>query len=114
MSLMTKPACNIAFGAWYYYMNATGNGRADTPIYAKEYCEGQGQGANLVTGLRSHFLGPDKANGVIGSIGELDPSDPSYEYVTDIKNTFDPMIGSVTTTHPFFVPFATDTPRYCR
>jgi hypothetical protein len=114
MSLMTDPACNIAFGAWYYYMNATGNGRTSSPVYAKDYCDGNGVTANLVTGLRSHFLGPDKANGVINDISELDPNDSSYEYVTDIKARFDPMIGTVSTTHPFFVPLAPEKSRYCR
>lgn len=118
MSLMQKRACNVGFGAWYYYENATGNGNGSKTTYAEQYCAGQGTSANLVTGLRSHLMGPDVGRGVIANIAgvnALQNSDSnSYEYVTEIKSRFDGMIGAVSGTHPFFVLLQPEKPRYCR
>jgi hypothetical protein len=118
MSLMQKRACNVGFGAWYYYENATGNGSASKTTYAEEYCAGQGTAANLVTGLRSHLRGPDLGRGVVGSmagVNALQATDPdSYAYVTEIKTRFDGMVGAVNGTHPFFVLLQPEKPRYCK
>ena len=118
MSLMQKRACNVGFGAWYYYENATGNGNGSKTTYAEQYCAGQGTAANLVTGLRSHLMGPDVGRGVIANIAgvnALQNSDSSsYEYVTEIKSRFDGMIGAVSGTHPFFALLQPEKPRYCR
>jgi hypothetical protein len=117
-SLLTRRACNIAMGAWYYYVNATGNGDPGKPTYAADYCGGRGTAANLVTGLRSHLLGPDGANGVVrdaAAFEALRATDAgSYEYVSEIKARFDAMIGPTSGTHPFFEPLVPEPARYCR
>jgi hypothetical protein len=117
MSLMTTPACNVALGAWYYYVNATGNGNASRATYIDDYCAGGGTAANIVTGLRSHLEGPSSAHGVIDASGlaALANSDPgSYGYVTAIKGWFDGMIGPSAGTHPFFLALTPSPAQYCR
>lgn len=118
MSLMQKRACNIGFGAWYYYQAATSNGNASKTTYPENYCAGTATAGNLVTGLRSHFKGPEVGRGVIGSmtgVNALQSSDnDSYVYITEIKKYFDSMNGAVNGTHPFFVLLQPEKARYCR
>ncbi len=96
--------CNIALGAWYYFINATGNG--DPPCYAYQYCQGQGTGANLVVGMLSHLRGPAGAN--------YDPNDPfAGTYVEWIKDWFDDMISDVPDPHPFIIDLEPNHLQYC-
>jgi hypothetical protein len=110
-AVMNDPSCNIALGAWYYYVYATGNGAAQT-TQLDAYCAGQGTSANLVTGLLSHYLGPDGGRGVVTSMGSL--SGAPYDYVVSIKSLFDTMIPAAGGTHPFFVKLAPRPSQYCR
>lgn len=118
MSLLQDVACNVAFGAYYYYMNATGNGSSAKPTYAAAYCAGHGVEANLVTGLLSHLTGPSGGKGVItgmAGVDALEGSDPNaHEYVTRIKSWFDVMLPTAGGTHPFFLLHAPARERFCR
>jgi hypothetical protein len=119
MSLMTKRACNVAFGAWYYYVNATGNGNASKTTYPFQYCGNvTPTPATLVTGLRSHLMGSDIGRGAIttmAGVNALQNTDgTSFEYVTQIKQRFDGAIGAVNGTHPFFVLLQPEKAKYCR
>ncbi|WP_146645633.1 hypothetical protein [Labilithrix luteola] len=117
LSLMKSPRCNIALGAWYYYMNATGNG-GGSATYASQYCEGKGTAGNLITGLLSHLDGAEGGHGVIsnqGGIDALQSNDPGgYDYVTNIKASFDKMLGPISGTHPFFRILPPSPSQYCR
>jgi uncharacterized membrane protein YfcA len=108
---MNDPACNVALGAWYYYLYATGNGAAQT-MHLDAYCAGQGVSANLVTGLLSHYLGPDGGRGIVYDLGSLWGA--PYDYVASIKALFDTMIPPAGGTHPFFVPLSPSPSQYCR
>ena len=117
MSLMQSTACNVGLGTWYYYISATGNGKASAPTYTTPYCNGQGTAGNLVTGLLSHLKGPGGGKGVIpnmAGVNALQTSDNNaYQYITQIKTSFDTMVGAVAGTHPFFVTLNPDTAMYC-
>jgi hypothetical protein len=110
-AVMNDPACNIALGAWYYYLYATGNGAAQT-MHLDAYCTGQGVSANLVTGLLSHYLGPDNGRGIVSDMGSLWGA--AYDYVAAIKSLFDTMIPPAGGTHPFFVQLSPHPSQYCR
>ncbi len=119
MAVMTKRACNVAFGAWYYYVNATGNGNASKTTYPFQYCGNVAPTpATLVTGLRSHLRGSDGGRGAIttmAGVNALQNTDgASYEYVTEIKQRFDGALGALNGTHPFFVVLQPEKPKYCR
>ncbi|MBX3187834.1 MAG: hypothetical protein KF819_12495 [Labilithrix sp.] len=118
MSLMQSPACNIALGAWYYYVFASGNGDPAKVTYVNPYCAGTGTAGNLVTGLLSHLKGPDGGKGVIpdvAGVGALMGTDANaHRYVTQIKASFDAMVGAVSGTHPFFVTLPPSPTQYCR
>ncbi|MDB4945037.1 MAG: hypothetical protein JWP97_4571 [Labilithrix sp.] len=118
MSLMKSPACNVGLGAWYYYYNATSNGKASAPTYLATYCGGGGTPGNLITGLLSHLEGPENGKGVIGSTGALGALKSSngggYDYVSQIKTWFDGMVGPISGTHPFFMTLAPNASQYCR
>lgn len=114
-SLVESVPCNVGFGAWYVYLNATGNGKSSGGTYLADYCAGQGTKANLVTGFRSFLEGPTAAYGVLGSMSALQSSDSNgYAYIDAMKTSFDAMIGTVSGTHPFFLPLAPSTSTYCR
>jgi len=89
MAMMTNVACNVALGAWYYYVNATGQGTQSKTIYVYNYCSaGCGQlcptAATLTVGLLSHLNGPSGAYRTdSGSLG----------YVSAIKTTFQQCLG---------------------
>lgn len=102
--LVEDVACNIGFGAWYVYLNATGNGSASKPTYVADYCAGQGTAANLVTGLRTFLEGPSAVHGFV----------EGNSYVSAIKSTFDTMVGTVTGTHPFYLTLSPSRSTYCR
>ncbi len=119
LSLMESVPCNVGMGAWYYYTYATGNGNPGKVTYLSQYCAGQGTGANLITGLRSHLEGPASAYGVVPNVTSLDAlmtSDSNaYDYVSTIMGWFDKMEGitSVTDSHPFFIPLGPNPVQYC-
>lgn len=114
-SLVESVSCNVGIGAWYVYMNATGNGKSTGTTYLSNYCAGQGTKANLVTGLSSFLEGPTAAYGALGSMSQVQSSDGgSYAYINAIKTSFDAMIGPVGGTHPFFLPLVPTTSSYCR
>lgn len=115
---MQSLACNVGLGAWYYYLNATGNGKPSAATYLAAYCAGQGTAADLVTGLLSHLKGPDGGKGVIATINGVNAlqgtDNGAYQYVTSIKTQFDSMVGPVTGTHPFFIGLLPNQTQYCR
>jgi hypothetical protein len=115
---MQNRACNVALGAWYYYLNATANGKPSAPTLLSAYCSGQGTSGNLVTGLLSHLKGPQSGKGVVADMNgvkALQSTDSTaYQYVTTIKTWFDAMIGPVSGTHPFFIKLAPNSTQYCR
>ncbi len=117
LSVMQDVACNVAMGAWYYFINATGNGKASAVTYPDQYCGGGGTGGNLVTGLLSHLKGSEGGRGYLanqGALNALQASDPGgYGYVTEIKRWWDGMVGPVAGTHPFFLRLAPDPAQYC-
>lgn len=113
-AMMETPACNVALGAWYYYVNATGNGDPKSATYIDGYCAGGGTAADIVTGLRSHLDGPSGGRGIV-DLPTLASSDPgAYAYVSAIKGWFDGMLGPSTGTHPFFLTLAPAPRQYCR
>jgi len=118
LSVMRDVACNVGLGAWYYYLNATANGKPSTTTYLSSYCAGQGTAGNLITGLRSHYAGPDGGRGVISNLSALNAlqgtDNGGYQYVTAIKTQFDALVGPVSGTHPFFLTLSPDSTQYCR
>ncbi len=117
-ALMTDVACNVAMGGWYYYENATGNGRASKVTYTDEYCAGGGTAGNVITGLMSHLLGDENGKGVIANDTELaalkGKSSDAFGYVSEIKTNVDAMIGPVSGTHPFYMLLPPSTATYCK
>jgi hypothetical protein len=103
-SWMQTPSCNIALAAWYYFENATGNGGQD-PIYAYQYCQGQGIAGDMVIGLLSHLEGP----------GFPRPPDASNPYVTGIKSRFVSLLGgTLPSPDPFTQQLSPETTKYCK
>jgi hypothetical protein len=117
-SILTTPACNVPLGAWYYYVNATGNGNATSTTYIYDYCGGKGTAANVITGLRSHLNGPSGGRGVIADVNALNALQSSdyggYQYASTIKGWFDGMIGPVAGKDPFFFTLSPSPSTYCR
>jgi hypothetical protein len=111
MALMTSVPCNIALGAWYYYVNATGQGTPGRTVYVYQYCTpGCGQNcptaATLTVGLLSHLNGPSGAY-------STDPG--SLSYVNDIKATFQKCLGgTLPNPDPFNVKLSPARSQYCQ
>ena len=104
--LKTIP-CNVGIGAWYYYLNATGNGQlGNPPVWAWNYCNGEGTAANLVIGLLCHLQG---ANAI--SYNESNPWE--HQYVSTIRDYFDLMIPSSSEPHPFLRQLQPNVSQYC-
>jgi hypothetical protein len=118
MSLMQNVACNVAMGAWFYFVAATGNGKAATTTYPPDYCKGTGTAGNLITGLRSHLRGFEGGRGIVAdqnALNALQGTDgASYGYVTAIKTSWDNMVGPVAGAHPFFQVMPPQPQRYCK
>ncbi|CAN5921270.1 hypothetical protein BH11MYX4_BH11MYX4_44880 [soil metagenome] len=118
LATMKDVACNVGLGAWYYYYNASSNGKASAPTYLSAYCGGGGTAGNLVTGLLSHLQGPESGKGVIPNMAGLNAlqttNNGAYQYVTQIKSQFDGMVGAVSGTHPFFLTLVPNKTQYCR
>jgi hypothetical protein len=111
MAMMTNVACNVALGAWYYYVNATGQGSQTKTIYVYNYCTpGCGTScptaATLTVGLLSHLNGPSGAYRTdSGSLG----------YVSAIKTTFQQCLGgTLPTPDPFTVKLNPARAQYCQ
>jgi hypothetical protein len=115
---MQDVSCNVAMGAWYYYVFATGNGKPAAVTYPIDYCAGRGTAATLITGLRSHLEGAESARGAItnqGALNALQSTAPGpYRYITEIKGSFDAGLGAIAGTHPFFLLLNPDPMRYCK
>lgn len=118
LSTVEDVACNVGLGAWYVYLNATGNGKSTTATYLDSYCKGQGTAGNLITGFRSYVEGPSLGKGIIpnqAGVNALQSSDANvYNYVTAIKGSFDGMIPPGAGTHPFFVLLHPNPTQFCR
>jgi hypothetical protein len=103
LSFMKDPSCNIGLAAWYYLTNATGNGGA-SPIYAFDYCKGNGVAGDMIIGLLSHLEGP----------GFPRPPDATNPYVTGIKSRFAALLGGLPSPDPFTETLAPEPAKYCR
>ncbi len=117
MSLMQNVACNVGMGAWFYFVNSSGNGKASAVTYPDAYCAGTGTAGNLITGLLSHLKGSEGGRGFIANqagLNALQGTDAgAYQYVTQIKTWFDGMLGASAGTHPFFLRLAPNPTQYC-
>jgi hypothetical protein len=117
LPFMKNTACNVALGTWYYYAMAMGNGNSKSFTYLDAYCAGKGTSGNLITGLLSHYAGPEDGHGVLANMGAVNglqnTNGGAYEYVTEIKTSFDSMV-SPRASHPFFLKLVPNASRYCR
>ena len=102
-SMMLDVNCNVAIGAWYYFIFASGNG-GSTVVWVDQYCSGGGVAGNLHIGMASFLMGGDAAHSSL--------SGADY-YVNDIKSWFDPCV-TYTGTHPFELAIQPDTSKYCK
>ena len=101
-AMMLDVNCNVAIGAWYYFIFASGNG-GPTVVWVDQYCSGGGVAANLHVGMASFLMGGDAAH---SSLAGAD------YYYNEIKSWFDPCV-TYTGTHPFELPIQPDTSKYC-
>ncbi len=100
--MMRDVACNIAIGAWYYFIFGSGNG-GDTAVWVWGYCQGNGVTGNLHIGMACHLMGAEAAH---SSLSGAD------FYYNQIKEWFDPCV-TYTGTHPFERPLEPDIAKYC-
>ena len=111
MAMMTSVPCNVALGAWYYYINATGQGTQSKTIYVYNYCTpGCGTScptaATLTVGLLSHLNGPS---------GAYRTDSGSLSYVSAIKATFQLCLGgTLPSPDPFTVKLNPARTQYCQ
>ncbi len=111
MAMMTSVACNAALGAWYYYVNATGQGTQNKTIYVYQYCTAGcamscPTAATLTVGLLSHLNGPS---------GAYKTDSGSLSYVNDIKGTFQACLGgTLPSPDPFTVKLNPARTQYCQ
>jgi hypothetical protein len=111
-AFMETPQCNIGMGAWAYYLFATGGGDAATTQYQDAICAGQGQSADLATGLCAYLEGPSNTFANIKSMSDVPAG--AMDYVTKIKGLMDCALGTVSGTHPLFISLAPNPPQYCK
>jgi hypothetical protein len=102
-AMMLDVNCNIAIGAWYYFIFASGNGGSNV-VWVDQYCAGRGVAGNLHIGMASFLMGGDAAH---SSLSGAD------FYYNEIKSWFDPCV-TYTGTHPFELSIQPDTDKYCR
>ncbi len=102
-AMMLDVNCNIAIGAWYYFIFASGNG-GSTSVWVDQYCAGGGIAGTLHIGMACFLMGADAAHSSL--------SGADY-YYNEIKGWFDPCV-TYTGTHPFELPIQPDTSQYCR
>jgi hypothetical protein len=101
-AMMLDVNCNIAIGAWYYFIFASGNG-GPSVVWVDQYCAGGGVAGNLHIGIASFLMGGDAAH---TSLSGAD------FYYNEIKSWFDPCV-TYTGTHPFELTIQPDTQKYC-
>lgn len=101
-AMMLDVNCNIAIGAWYYFIFASGNG-GSTSVWVDQYCAGGGIAGTLHIGMACFLMGADAAHSSL--------SGAAY-YYNEIKGWFDPCV-TYTGTHPFELPIQPDTSQYC-
>jgi hypothetical protein len=102
-SMMAEPACNVAIGAWYYFIFASGNGGSSV-VWVPEYCSGGGVAGNLHIGIASFLMGGDAAH---QSLSGAD------FYYNEIKGWFDPCV-TYSGTHPFELTIPPERKKYCK
>jgi len=103
-AMMVDVNCNVAIGAWYYFIFASGNGGSSV-VWVDQYCMGSGGVAgNLHIGMASFLMGGDAAHSSL--------SGADY-YVNEIKGWFDPCV-TYTGTHPFELTIQPNRAQYCR
>jgi hypothetical protein len=111
MAMMTSVPCNVALGAWYYYINATGQGTPNRTIYVYQYCMAAcgsscPTAATLTVGLLSHLNGPS---------GAYRTDSGSLSYVSAIKSTFQQCLGgTLPSPDPFTVKLNPARAQYCQ
>jgi hypothetical protein len=103
-SVMLDINCNIAIGAWYYFIFASGNGGSSV-VWVDQYCMGMGVAGNLHIGMASYLMG--------GIAAHTSLSGADF-YVNEIKGWFDQCVTYSGTTHPFELPIQPDVTKYCR
>ena len=102
-TMMLDVNCNVAIGAWYYFIFASGNG-GSTVVWVDQYCMGGGVAGNLHIGMASFLMGGDAAH---SSLYGAD------YYYNEINGWFDPCV-TYTGMHPFELAIQPDTSKYCR
>ena len=100
--MMLDVTCNIAIGAWYYFIFGSGNGGSDA-VWVWQYCSGQGEAGSLHIGMACHLMGAEAAH---SSLSGAD------DYYNTIKSWFDPCV-TYSGTHPFERPLAPERRKYC-
>jgi len=100
--MMLDVNCNIAIGAWYYFIFGSGNG-GDDAVWVWEYCMGGGVAGNLHIGMACHLMGAEAAHSSL--------SGADY-YYNQIQEWFDPCV-SYSGTHPFERTIEPDMGKYC-
>ncbi|HOU90460.1 MAG TPA: hypothetical protein PLU22_05410 [Polyangiaceae bacterium] len=100
--MMLDVTCNIAIGAWYYFIFGSGNG-GDTAVWVWGYCQGDGVPGSLHIGMACHLMGAEAAH------SSLSGADFYYD---QIKEWFDPCV-TYTGTHPFERTLEPDIAKYC-
>jgi hypothetical protein len=103
LPFMESTGCNIGLAAWYYFINATGNG-GSSAVYAYQYCQGKGVAGTMVIGLLSHLKGPAGAH----------PPDLNNSYVTGIKDQFTKLLGGLPSPDPFTMSLPPEQSKFCR
>lgn len=111
-SFMETVPCNVGMGAWAYYLFATGGGDGTTTQYEDGICAGHGKSADLATGLCSYLQGPSSTLASIKSMSDVPAG--ATDYVTKIKGLMDCALGTVSGTHPLFIPLTPNPPQYCK
>jgi hypothetical protein len=100
--VMLDVHCNVALGAWYYFIFGSGNGGSDV-VWVYQYCQGNGVPGNLHIGMACHLMGAEAAH---SSLSGAD------SYYNEIQSWFDPCL-SYSGTHPFELTIEPDTGKYC-
>jgi hypothetical protein len=102
-AMMLDVNCNVAIGAWYIFVFASGNGGSNT-VWVDQYCAGGGVAGTLHIGMACFLMGADAAHSSL--------SGADY-YYNEIKGWFDPCV-TYSGTHPFELAIQPDTIKYCR
>jgi hypothetical protein len=101
-AMMLDVNCNVAIGAWYYFIFGSGNGGTST-VWVYQYCAGGAVAGNLHIGMACFLMGADAAHSSL--------SGADY-YYNEIKSWFDPCV-SYSGTHPFERSIQPDIAKYC-